>query len=393
MTRPTLRLARAALPWLTVAALGALAGAGLSRSPVRPTPGPPTREAAAADDPLALEAREPGRGRLAQSPFQISRRGWLDVLWRVLVQFLIRQTGFIAGGVTFFVILSLFPMLATFVTLYGLFSDPTQAWTHLALFAEALPPSVAGFVGPEMMRLATEARTALSLTLVGTLILSLWFASAAVRMLFHGLNLAYGETEKRNPVRYGLLGLAFTLGGLVFVLATTALVVALPAVLDALNLRQIADLGPLRWPVLYAVFSIGLALAYRFGPCRARARWIWVLPGALVAALVALIVSALFSWYLATFVRMDSYGPLGAVMGFLLWSWITIQVVLAGALLNAEAERQTVMDSTTGPAQPLGQRGAMVADTLGARRRPLRGVTSALKRLAAIAKAAQRRGL
>ncbi|HEX2558864.1 YhjD/YihY/BrkB family envelope integrity protein, partial [Phenylobacterium sp.] len=60
-----------------------------------------------------------------------------------------------------------------------------------------------------------------------------------------------------------------------------------------------------------------------------------------------------------------TYGSLGAVFGFLSWIWLSSAIVLLGAELNAEIEHQTAVDSTTGPEEPMGQRGAIVADTVG----------------------------
>ena len=124
----------------------------------------------------------------------------------------------------------------------------------------------------------------------------------------------------------------------------------------------------LRWPVLLVGYVAALSLIYRFAPCRQRARWRWLTPGAIFAALLSVGLSFAFSWYLNNFVRTDSYGPLAATMGLLLWTWLWVQVILMGAALNAEIEHQTAVDTTTGKALPLGERGAMVADSVGPRR-------------------------
>jgi membrane protein len=119
--------------------------------------------------------------------------------------------------------------------------------------------------------------------------------------------------------------------------------------------------------MLLAVVSLFLSLLYRYGPSRAAPKWRWVTPGGLVAALLWMGGSALFSWYLTRFADYDAtYGSLGAVFGFMTWLWLSSTIVLVGAELNAEIEHQTARDSTTGPAKPLGQRDAAVADTVGA---------------------------
>ena len=121
-----------------------------------------------------------------------------------------------------------------------------------------------------------------------------------------------------------------------------------------------------RWPVLLARRRAGLSLLYRYGPSRDKAEWKWVTPGGLVAAVLWLAVSMLFSWYVANFGSYnETYGSLGAVIGFMTWIWISSIVVLLGAEINAEMEHQTAKDTTEGADQPLGARGAQMADTIG----------------------------
>ena len=329
--------------------------------PDEPPPPPPT--------PEEFEAREPGRGRLARRPIQIPHRGWSDILWRVGVSYFGDRVGFLAGGVTFFIVLSLFPTLAAFVTVYGLFADPADAWNRLQFLYSVLPSGVAAFLGGEMDRLAETAKPQMTLTLAWTLLLSLWVANSGIKTLFYGLNVAYHQVEKRNFLHYNLICMAFTLSGLLAVFLTAALVVGVPLVLGVFGLAAQWDhLAPLRWPVLLVGYGIALATIYRFGPCRSRARWRWLTPGAVFAATASLAVSFVFSWYLQTFVRTAAYGPLAAMMGFLLWTWLSVQIIILGAELNAEIEHQTAIDTTTGEPMAIGDRGAVVADSVGAKR-------------------------
>lgn len=319
--------------------------------------------------PEDFEAKEPGRGRLAQRPEQIPHKGWTDILWRVGGAYFGDRVGFVAGGVTFFVMLSLFPTLAAFVTIYGLFADPADASGRLYFLYSVMPSGVAGFLSGEMQRLAENSNSQLTFTLIWTLALSLWTANGAIKVLFYGLNIAYHEVEKRNIVRYNLMCMAFTVGGLASILLTAAVIVGVPLVLGVFGwAAEWSHLAPLRWPVLLLVYGAALTLIYRMGPCRARARWRWLTPGAIFAAVLSLTLSLIFSWYLQTFVRTASYGPLAAMMGFLLWTWLSVQIILMGAELNAEIEHQTAMDTTTGDPLAIGQRGAVVADTVGPRR-------------------------
>jgi membrane protein len=120
--------------------------------------------------------------------------------------------------------------------------------------------------------------------------------------------------------------------------------------------------------VLLVLLLIGLAILYRYGPDRRVARWQWVTVGSVVAALTWIIASLLFSWYLTSFANYNAtYGSLGAAVGIMVWLWISTTVMLLGAELNAEIEHQTARDSTIGAEKPLGARGAVMADTVGAK--------------------------
>jgi membrane protein len=371
---PLLPAALARGPWRFVAAVAGGLAAGAGAAHLLHTRGAKTLTSAAPDEPSAptpadFEARDPGRGRLAERPEHIPHKGWIDILWRVGGAYFGDRVGFVAGGVTFFTVLSLFPTLGAFVTIYGLFADPADAWGRLQFLYSVLPTGVAQFLGGEMQRLAQNTNTQLTVTLIGTLALSLWTANGAVKVLFYGLNIAYHEVEKRNLIKYNLICMAFTLSGLLGVLITAGLVVGVPVFMALFGLEdEWAHLAFLRWPVLFLVYIAALTVVYRFGPCRQRARWRWLTPGAIFAAVLSVTVSLLFSWYLQSFVRIDSYGPLAAIMGFFLWTWLSVQIILMGAELNAEIEHQTALDTTTGAARPMGERGAIVADTVGPRR-------------------------
>ena len=337
---------------------------GVELRPARPDILPP-----APPQPHDFDAKEPGRGRLAEHPHHIPRKGWTDIVWRVAMGYFGDRVGFVAGGVTFFILLSLFPTLAAFVTIYGLFADPADAWGRLSFLYAFLPANVVQFLGDEMARLAGNSNSQLTFTLVWTLALSLWIANNGIKTLFYGLNLAYHEVEKRNIVTYNLLCMAFTVSGLLAVMISAGLVVGVPIFLALFGLAdEWAYLAPLRWPLLFVGYAAALTLIYRTGPCRARARWRWLTPGAVFAAVLSVALSFVFSWYLTNFVRTDSYGPLAAIMGFLLWTWLSVQIILMGAKLNAEIEHQTALDTTTGEPAPLGERGAVMADSVGPRR-------------------------
>ncbi|HUH10898.1 MAG TPA: YihY/virulence factor BrkB family protein, partial [Brevundimonas sp.] len=253
---------------------------GVELRPRRPEPLEPREPT-----PEDYDAEEPGRGRLAQHPTHIPRKGWVDIIWRTTMGYFGDRVGFVAGGVTFFMLLALFPTLGAFVTIYGLFADPADAWGQLSFLYEVLPSNVAQFLGAEMQRLAGGSTGELTFTLVWTLALSLLAANGGVKTLFYGLNLAYHEVERRNIITYNLMCMGFTVSALLAVLLSSGLVVGVPVVMSLLGLEEEwAHLAPLRWPVLYFGYVGALILIYRMAPSRARARWRWLAPGALFAA-------------------------------------------------------------------------------------------------------------
>jgi membrane protein len=120
-----------------------------------------------------------------------------------------------------------------------------------------------------------------------------------------------------------------------------------------------------RWILIVVLVSVALAVLYRLAPDRQDAQIRWVSTGAIVATVLWLIASLAFSLYASNFSSYSkTYGSLAGVAVMLLWLWITSYAVLLGAEINAESEQQTAKDTTTGPEQPLGERGAVKADSL-----------------------------
>jgi membrane protein len=203
--------------------------------------------------------------------------------------------------------------------------------------------------------------------IIGTII-ALWSASSGVGHLLQAVNRAYDEEETRSFVKLKLISLVLTIGAIVFVVIAFAVIALLPSLLAKTGLGTVGRVfvGLLRWVLLLAGMTVGLGIVYRYGPDRDDARWEWVSVGAVVASVLWLIGSVLFSVYTANFAEYnETYGSLGAVVVLLLWLDLTALVVILGAEINCEIERQTAKDSTDGPPQPMGSRNAVAADTVG----------------------------
>lgn len=314
-------------------------------------------------------AAEAARGRRAAKPSEIPVPGWKDILWRVYNNLSEHRVLAIAAGVTFYGLLAIFPAIAALVALYSLFADPNAIGAHLGSLSGVMPEGAISVLGDQINRVAAQGGTTLGFaTLVGVLV-SLWSANAGIKSLFDALNVVYQEEEKRGFFELNAVSLAFTIAGIVFVLLALAVMIALPPALAYIGIGQAAGLlvSILRWPVLFAAVSLAISAIYRWGPSRDEAQWRWLSWGSVFAAAGWLVMSLLFTWYAASFGSFNkTYGSLGAVVGFMIWMWLSNVVLLIGAELNAEMEHQTAADTTTGPPQPMGSRQAVVADTLGA---------------------------
>jgi membrane protein len=307
-------------------------------------------------------------GREAEHPSEIPPRGWLAILKRVKAEVKEDNVSLLAAGVAFYAMLAIFPAIIAVVTIYGMVADPEQVESQVGEFAKSLPAGADQLIAQQLKSVASAGEQALSIGLAVSLLAVFWSVSSGVQGLVKSLNLVYDERETRGFAKLRGLSLLFTLGAILVVVIAMALIAVFPAVIDRLDLGQTGELAVsiARWVVLAVVVLTALAVLYRYAPNRANPRWRWVSWGAVVALVLWLLGSVGFSWYVDNFSNYNqTYGALAAVIILLLWLFLSSFAVLLGAELDAEIERQTASDTTTGPSRPLGQRDAEVADTLG----------------------------
>lgn len=312
---------------------------------------------------------EPGRGRHAATPSEIPVRGWKDILLRIYRNIGEDRVMLVAAGVTFYSLLAIFPAIAALVALYGLFADPSNIANHVDALSGVMPGGALDVVRDQMHRVAAQGSTKLGLAFIIGFVISLWSANAGMKSIFDALNLVYDEPEKRGFIKLNLVSLVFTLAAIVFVLVAIALIVALPAAFSATGTGgAMALVGKIaRWPILLLVIGFACAAIYRSGPSRHEPKWRWITWGSAFAAVGWIVVSILFSFYTANFADYNkTYGSLGAIVAFMFWLWLATTIILLGAEIDAEIEHQTLRDTTTGRAKPLGARGTKMADTVGA---------------------------
>jgi membrane protein len=307
-----------------------------------------------------------GRGRSAEKPSDIPARGWKDILWRVYAGISDDRILANAAAVTFYALLALFPAIAALVSIYGFFADPASIQQHLDSMSGVLPGGAIDVIRDQLSRLAAEPRGTLGLSFLLGLIISLWSANGGIKALFDALNAVYEEKEKRSFFRLNAVTLAFTVAMIGFLIAALACIVALPVALNYLPGFVGFVLNIVRWPVMLVLVALALACIYRYGPSRDEPKWRWISWGSALAALAWLGFSAVFSFYAGNFGTFNkTYGSLGAVIGFMMWMWLSVAVILVGAKLNAETEHQTARDTTEGTPEPIGARRAKMADTVG----------------------------
>ena len=307
-------------------------------------------------------------GRHAFTPKQIPWPGWKDILKRTWRELTNDHVSVVAAGVAFYGLLALFPALTSLISIAGLVLDPAEVVTQLSEWTAGLPQTAADIIVGQSVSVASGGGTALSLAAIGGLALALYSTAKGTKTLMEGLNVAYDEEETRGFVRLNLTALALTGLMIIALMIAIGLGAVVPLVIDALNLPTIVErlLHLARWIMLAVIAILGLSLLYRYGPSREDAKWRWITPGASIAILLWVAATAGFSVYVSNFGSYnETYGALGGVIILLTWLWLSAFIVLLGAELNSEIEHQITNDTTTGPDKPMGQRGALMADTLG----------------------------
>lgn len=303
-------------------------------------------------------------GRRAKQPWRLPAKGWLEVANRVRKQIGKDHIGLIAAGCAFYGLLALFPAIAAAIAIWGLVADPNQIVSQIDGFTRTLPPDAAQIIHEQAAAAASSDSGAL-ITAMLAILVGVYSASKGTKSLTEGLNIAYDEDERRPFFRQTILNLGLTLGAVIGLIAAVMLIVVVPVTLTFVGLGAITEVmgQVLRWVVLLGGATVAFGVLYWVGPNRERARWQWVTPGALIGVVLWVAGSGLFSIYVAKMASYDStYGALGSVVVLLMWLWLTAFAALIGAEVNCELEKQTARDTTTGPPEPMGERGAYAAD-------------------------------
>ncbi|WP_439532638.1 YihY/virulence factor BrkB family protein [Polymorphobacter sp.] len=305
-------------------------------------------------------------GVMAESPIDYSRAAWMAILLRVWVKNGELNLSLMSAGVAFYAFLSFVPLLAALVLSYGLVADPATVSRHMATIIDLVPEEAARLIYEQLVALTTTAASRSGFGLLLALAVSIYGASRASRAMITALNVIYQQQDKRGIIRTTAISTILIIGavltGIVGVLAASMLGYA-QDLLRSFGPTAITLGRTVTWLIAGGLCCFAIGAMYRFAPDRADANWRWLSVGSIAATFLWLAATIGFGIYAARFGDYNAtYGSLGAVVILLMWLFVSAYAILIGGLINAETERQTARDSTTGLPRPMGARGAVVAD-------------------------------
>jgi len=311
-------------------------------------------------------------GRHAVSPARIPAEGWKQVALRTSKESSEDNIGLVSAGVAFYAFLALVPLLAATVLTYGLIAAPATVLNNVQSLTKVMPSDAAKLVGEQLMSVVQTSGGKKGFGLLLALAIALFGARNAAGSVITALNIAYEEEESRGLIKVNLLALAIT---------AAAVLLAIIAMIAVAALGHLEELFPqlptalviigklTSYAVLLAGAAAGAATLYRYAPDRKKAKWVWITPGSIFAAVGWVLLTLGFGFYAANFADYGkTYGSLATVVVLISWTYLSAQVLLLGAELNSELEHQTVKDTRAGTAEPIGQSGVWSADHVATER-------------------------
>lgn len=338
------------------------------RSVAYGTPAPSRRKILIA----IMEANAPEHGRRAKRPRETPWRRWWDLTVRVKDGLSRDNASLMAAGLAMYGLLSVFPALTATISIYGLFVTPAQVVHEISGFAGQMPPAVWDLLRTQLQDVASHQHGTLSVAAGVGLLVALWSASSGMSSLMTATNIAYGEREQRGFLAQTVIALLMTIGTVLGFIIMLALAFAVPVVLGMLGTNRVLHIvgEVVRWLLLWWFAVLALAIIYRLASARARPHWHWVTWGSGIAATLWLLGTVLFTLYVRlSFASYEkTYGALSGVVVLLMWFYLSSFLIVLGAEINAELERQAVKDTTTAAPVPMGHPApaAYAADTVAA---------------------------
>jgi len=271
-----------------------------------------------------------------------ARPGWWTILRNFWAEIDRDHVSIMAAGIAFYALLSIFPGMSALISIYGLVADPAAIENQLNSLSGVLPQEALKLLSDQLHALVAAPRDKLGLGLVVSLLLALWSAISGTGALMQALTVAFEERENRGVLSFYGRAIALTLGVGLFALLSLFLIAVIPAVIGSLPISELwrDRVSLIRWPILAILAILALCVLYRYAPARQDPCWHCFSAGTIGAAVLWLVGSAGFSFYVAHFSSYDkTYGSLGAVVILLMWFYVTAYIILAGAELNSEIEK------------------------------------------------------
>ena len=300
-----------------------------------------------------------------KKPKKFSLKDWKEIFGRVRKQINHDHLLVVSGGIAFFFFLAIFPALIATVSIYGLVVSPAEVQQQMSQITAQLPEKVHIMISDILKNIADKSGSTLSWSVFLGVLISLYSAKKGITALFEGINIAYNEMNERPFLKKNGLELLFTFGAIITGILALIVVAVWPAIVEKLGLPAVlqAVISWGRWILLALIIVFSLGLIYKVAPDRRNPEFKWASPGSVVATLLWIGISLLFSWYVDNFGSYDkTYGSFATVIILMLWFLLTSFIILLGAEINSEMEHQTSKDSTIGQDKPMGQRGAYYAD-------------------------------
>ena len=288
------------------------------------------------DQPPAVETDRHRRRRR-----RVAWRRYRGVIVGTLEASTTDRVSLAAAGCAFYATMALFPAISMLISVYGLAFDPVSVAPQLETLSELLPAPAYALIEDRVHQLLTQPSDQLSLGLVVSFLLTLWSAATGTKSVLSALNVAYDAIERRGFLMFQLIGLAMTLTAVICAVLAIAVLVFLPPVIEFVGLSRhsLPLINAASMAMLVGFFSAAIWLLYRFGPSRQRPADRRIGPGTVLATALWLIASEGLSFYVSNIASFGAtYGSIGAVVGVMLWFYISAYAVLLGAELNASLE-------------------------------------------------------
>jgi membrane protein len=294
-----------------------------------------------AESEAGVAPRPVGSRPVGSRPISFWHRWW-DVLYGAVADCITDRMSLAAAGCAFYATLALFPAISTLVSIYGLAFNPAAVEAQLSVLRHIVPAPAFGLISSRVQQLVSAPSGKLTVGLGVSFLLTFWSASTGTRSVLSALNVAHDQTEQRGYFKFQLIGLAMTMAVVLVTIVSIVLLVFIPAVLSFIGLSRYSGglLQVAAMALLIFLFGASLAVLYRLGPSRRPPPDEPVIPGVLLAIVLWLAASLLLNWYVANIGSFGvTYGPIGAVVGIMLWFYVSAYASLLGAELNVRLQQ------------------------------------------------------